>query len=93
MFYLIILPPVIGLIFFPFRLIYPGGPDDILYMGLCDILTVQQELHDDAVLFCFLHSTRNNLLLLSLHVSGYTKDEQVQQLVQQVFCACVGGDT
>ncbi len=57
-----------------FRLLYPRGPDDILYMGLCHLHIGQQKLHDDAVLFCLLHSTGNHLLLLSLNVSGYTED-------------------
>lgn len=61
----------------PSRLLYPRGPDDILYMGLCHVHVGQQELHDDAVLFCFLHSTGNHLLLLSLYVSGCTDDWKV----------------
>lgn len=48
-------------------------------MGLCHIHTGQSELHHDAVLFCFLHPTGNHFLLLSLHVSGHTEDEQVQE--------------
>lgn len=66
--------------FRPFRLVYPRGADDIVYVGLCHIHPGQQELHHDAVLLCFLHSTGDHLLLLCLHVSGYTEDGQVKHV-------------
>lgn len=61
----------------PIRLLHSWRPDDILHMGLCHIHTGQSELHDDAVLLCFLHSSGNHFLLLSLDVPGHTQDQQV----------------
>ena len=64
------------------RFLCAWGLDDILYMGLCNLLPCKQKLHHDFVLLRVFYSPDNNIPLLFIYVPGHKTYWQVSSVVK-----------